>query len=184
MRARILTLVMICAFPLFRSGISAQSPSRYLAEPVETASEEKEPAAIVGIGAAMGWNTAGGAAVYAPYISGEKVIIRRWLEVEAGTARFFTPDSAEWDTDLLFKKPWTISRRAEFMIGVGPEWVRVRQDGKTISSVAGEVAADLMFWPGYRHRVGWFFEPVFDYSFAGGHAKTVGMSAGLVIAIR
>lgn len=28
----------------------------------------------------------------------------------------------EWDTDFLFKKPWTISKKLEFMAGIGPEW--------------------------------------------------------------
>ena len=58
---------------------------------------------------------------------------------------FYTRNSTEWDTDLLFKKPWTISSKAEFMLGVGPQWVYLRQNGKTTNSVAGEVAADFMF---------------------------------------
>jgi hypothetical protein len=35
------------------------------------------------------------------------------------------------NTDLLFKKLWTISPKAEFMLGIGPEWVYLRQSGKT-----------------------------------------------------
>lgn len=31
--------------------------------------------------------------------------------------------------------------------------------------------------------MGWFLEPAFDYRFAGGHEKSIGMSAGLLIAI-
>ncbi len=60
---------------------------------------------------------------------------------------FFGGRTTEWDTDLLFKKPWTLSLKAEFMLGVGPEWVRTRQDGKTSNSIAGEAAGDFMFWP-------------------------------------
>jgi len=48
--------------------------------------------------------------------------IENWLELEAGVSPFCKRNSAEWDTDLLFKKPWTISRKTEFMLGVGPEW--------------------------------------------------------------
>jgi hypothetical protein len=40
---------------------------------------------------------------------------------------------------LLFKKPWTISPKAEFMLGIGPEWVYLGQNGKTTNSIAGEV---------------------------------------------
>lgn len=55
------------------------------------------------------------------------------------------------------------------MFGVGPEWVHLRQNGKISNSFAGEVAGDFMFWPSGRHRFGWYLEPVYDYSFAGGH---------------
>ena len=33
---------------------------------------------------------------------------------------FFGGRTTEWDTDLLFKKPWTLSLKAEFMLG----WAR------------------------------------------------------------
>jgi hypothetical protein len=36
--------------------------------------------------------------------------------------RLFKQNSAEWSVDLLFKKPWTLSKKAEFMVGIGPEW--------------------------------------------------------------
>jgi len=93
------------------------------------------------------------------------------------------PELYEWDTDLLFKKPWTISRKAEFMLGIGPEWVHLKQAGKVTNSISGEVAGDFMFWPGEKHRFGWYLEPAYDYSFAGGHQQSVGMSAGLLIGI-
>src|SRR5215831_962970 len=32
-------------------------------------------------------------------------------------------NSPEWNVDLLFKKPWTLSKKAEFTLGAGPEWV-------------------------------------------------------------
>ncbi len=44
---------------------------------------------------------------------------------------FYTRNSTEWDTDLLFKKHWTISRKVEFMLGVGPEWGHLSQNGMT-----------------------------------------------------
>jgi hypothetical protein len=48
---------------------------------------------------------------------------------------------------------------------------------------AGGAAGDPMFWPATRHRFGWFLEPAFDYSFARDHQKSIGMRAGLLIAI-
>jgi hypothetical protein len=159
---------------------AAQSASAGKAQVV---AEEKEAVAIVEIGAASSWNLAGGATSFAPNFAVETTPIENLLELEAGVSPFFTRDSTEWDTDLLFKKPWTISRRVEFMLGVGPEWVSLRRSGITTNSIAGEVAGDFMFWPAHRHRFGWFLEPAFDHSFARGHEQSIGMSGGLLIAI-
>ena len=139
--------------------------------------------AILEIGAATSWNIKGGAATFAPNLAGEITPVERWLELEAGVSPFFTRTSKECDTDLLFKKPWTISRKAEFMLGMGPQWTWFKQNGRTTNSLAREVAGDFMFWPTGRHRLGWFLEPAYDYSFAGGHQQSIGMSAGLLIGI-
>ena len=55
------------------------------------------------------------------------------------------------------------------MLGVGPEWVDLTQNRQVTNSIAGEVAGRPTFWPARRHRFGWFLEPAYDYSFAGGH---------------
>ena len=146
-------------------------------------SAEKDPAAIVELGAATSWNVKGGAATFGPDFAVEVTPIESWLEIEAGTTPFFTRNSTEWDTDLLFKKPWTISRKAEFMIGAGPEWVYTRQNSTTTNSVAIEAAGDFMFWPAKKHRFGWYLEPAYDYDFGRGHEQSIGMSGGLLIAI-
>jgi hypothetical protein len=52
------------------------------------------------------------------------------------------------------------------------------------NSIAEEVAGDFMFWSIGKHRFGWFLEPAYDHSFAGGHQQSMGMSAGLLIGIR
>ena len=46
----------------------------------------------------------------------------------------------------MFKKPWTLSDKNEFMIGVGPEWIHANAFGVKQDSVAAEVAPDFMFW--------------------------------------
>ncbi len=145
---------------------------------------DDDPSVILEMGAATSWNTTGGAATFAPSFAAETTPIENWLELEAGVSPFFTANSTEWDTDLLFKKPWTFSKKAEFMLGVGPEWIYLRQNGKAANFAAGEVAGDFMFWPTGRHRFGWYLEPAYDYSFAAGHQQSVGMSAGLLIGIR
>jgi hypothetical protein len=145
---------------------------------------EKEPeSAIIELGGATGWNVRGGAAAFGPDVAVEFTPIENWLEIEVGVTPLFTRNSTEWDTDLLIKKPWTLSRKVEFMVGLGPEWVHTRQFGITTNSVAGEAALDFMFWPSAKHKFGWFVEPAYEYNFGQGHERSVGMSAGLLISI-
>ena len=146
-------------------------------------SEEKDPAAIVELGAATSWTVTGGAATFAPDFAVETTPIENWLELELGTSPFLTRNSTEWDTDLLFKKPWTLSRKAEFMFGIGPEWVHLSHNGTVKNSLAGAVAGDFMFWPARKHKFGWYLEPAYDYNFMSGHEQSIGISAGLLIAI-
>lgn len=106
---------------------------------------DDDPSVTMELGASASWNTTGGATTFAPNLAAETTPIENWLELEAGVSPFFTRNSTEWDTDLLFKKPWTLSPKAEFMLGIGPEWVYLRQSGKTSQSIAGEIAGDFMF---------------------------------------
>jgi hypothetical protein len=175
------SLLFLCLPAFGQSAVGKQPVNRLQAQ---TAKEPEEPVAILEVGAATSWNIKGGAATFAPNLAAEITPIEGWLELEAGVSPFYTRKSTEWDTDLLFKKPWTLSRKSEFMMGVGPQWTYLKQNGKTANSIAGEVAGDFMFWPTGRHRFGWFLEPAYDYSFAGGHTQSVGMSAGLLIGIR
>jgi len=181
----ILTAAFIFLFsPLPGSGQATVGKRSVNPSQDQTAKEPEEPVAILEVGAATSWNIKGGAATFAPNLAAEITPIEGWLELEAGVSPFYTRKSTEWDTDLLFKKPWTLSRKAEFMLGIGPQWTYLKQNGKTANSIAGEVAGDFMFWPTGKHRFGWFLEPAYDYSFAGGHPQSVGMSAGLLIGIR
>ena len=163
-------IALIACFSLFSGVIFAQSIA-------------KGPMAIVELGGAMSWNVKGGAATFGPDLAVEVTPIENWLELEAGTTPFFTRNATEWDTDLLFKKPWTLSEKTEFMFGAGPEWVHISENGITTNCVAAEVAGDFMFWPARKHRFGWYLEPAYDYGFGHGHEQSIGVSAGLLIAI-
>jgi hypothetical protein len=161
-------------FGLFAFGFMESA----FAQPIEN-----EPVAIVELGGAGAWNLKNGMSSFGADIAAETTPIENWLELEAGTTPLFTRHSTEWDTDLLFKKPWTLSKKAEFMFGLGPEWVHTKQYGVTSNAFAGEVALDFMFWPSGNHRFGWFLEPGYDYSFARGHERSIGISCGLLIGI-
>ena len=143
---------------------------------------DKDPVAIVELGGAGSWNLNGGAS-FGGDLAVEVTPIEHWLELEAGTTPIFRRHSVEWDTDLLFKKPWTLSEKAEFMAGLGPEWIHTRAYGVTTNSLGGEVVLDFMFWPSAKHRLGWYLEPGYEYNFGRGHERSLGISGGLLIAI-
>ncbi len=143
----------------------------------EAWSEEKEPTAIVELGAAGEWDFPSGR--LGPTAAVEFTPIKDWLEIEAGISALFSGGQPEWSTDLLFKKPFTLSDKVEFMFGVGPEWTFSRDGTK----VAGQIAADFMFWPTPDRKFGWFLEPSYSYSFSQGHEQSLGVSVGLLIPI-
>src|ERR1700753_2684237 len=78
---------------------------------------DDDPRVILEVGAASSWTTSGGAATFAPSLAAETTPIENWLELEAGLTPVYTRKSQEWDADFLFKKPWTLTPKAEFMIG-------------------------------------------------------------------
>ena len=133
--AYLFTLIGACLFLFLCPPAHGQTSSKAPCGDPQKAAEEKDPIAIVELGAATSWNVSGGAATFAPNLAAEMTPIENWLELEVGVSPFYTRNSTEWDTDLLFKKPWTISRKAEFMLGVGPEWVHLRQNGKVTNSI-------------------------------------------------
>lgn len=178
-----LTPIWASFFLLLCLPAPAQIPVSKPSARIEHAEVDDDPRVIFELGASTSWNLTGGAATFAPNFAAEATPIENWLELELGASPFFTRNATEWDTDLLFKKPWTLSQKAEFMLGVGPEWVYVRQNGRTSNSLAGEIAGDFMFWPNGKHRFGWYLEPAYDYSFAGSHQQSIGISAGLLIGL-
>ncbi len=138
---------------------------------------EKEPTAIVEIGGAGDWSFTDHAGRFGPTVAVEVTPIPEWLEIEAGVTSLFGRGGTEWSADLLFKKPFTLSDKVEFMIGAGPEW-----NIKT-GSVAAEVALDFMFWPTADRKLGWFLEPSYSYDLGSSHEKSLGLSAGILIPI-
>lgn len=140
--------------------------------------EEKEPSAIIELGGSGEWGLPG-ASSFGPSAAVEFTPIKDWLEIEAGVAPLFSRGRTEWDTDLIFKKPFTLSDKLEFMVGVGPQWTFSREGTK----IGAELAADFMFWPTSDRKYGWFLEPTYSYSFSSGHEQSLGVSAGLLIPI-
>ena len=144
---------------------------------------EKETAAVVELGGAASRTLQSGGSSFGPTLAVEVTPIENWLELEAGVTPLFSPNSTEWDIDLIFKKPWTLSNKAELMIGLGPEWVHTSERNLTPNSVSAEVALDFMYWPRAKHRFGWYIEPAYEYNFGQRHEQSLGITGGLLIVV-
>ena len=164
--------LFLCALLLFSSTLFSQS------------NDEMEPLARLEIGAAPAWSLTDHTSSLGPSVSVEFTPIRNWLEIEVGTAPSFSAHSTEWDTEILFKKPWDITPKIELMAGIGPAWINTSVQGVRANSLAGTAALDFMFWTTRAHNIGWFCEPSYEHSFQSGHDKSLGFGIGLLIGIR
>ncbi|HLI94322.1 MAG TPA: hypothetical protein VKU83_11950 [Puia sp.] len=136
------------------------------------------------IGGAVNWNVHGSAPSAGPTIAIEFTPVEDWLEIEVGATRSGSNGVSEWSFDLLCKKPFAISQKFEFMVGLGPEFSSTKTNGLTSTDWGAEFALDLMYWPFKKRRFGWYVEPAYDYSFGAGNEQAVGFNAGLLIAIK
>ncbi len=86
MRLCAFTLTGACVFLFLRLPAFGQaSTETYSAAPsghLFKAGEDKDPIAILELGAATSWNLSGGAATFAPNIAAEVTPIENWLELE------------------------------------------------------------------------------------------------------
>ncbi|MBV9770341.1 MAG: hypothetical protein JOZ32_12270 [Bryobacterales bacterium] len=163
--------------------ISAASLLLYLGS--ASAEEKNDEMAVIELGAASSWNLKDLTSRLGPTLAVEVSPIQKWLEIEAGVTPSFGHQATEWANDLLFKKPWTLSRTVEFMAGIGPEWIHTSESGRVTNTLAGEAVADFMIWPErWQHKFGWYAEPGYEYNFGPGHERSIGISFGLLIAIR
>lgn len=144
---------------------------------------EKEPAAVIELGAAASRSLTESQSSFGPTVAVEVTPVENWLEIEAGVTPLFRRHSTEWSIDLLFKKPWTLSDKVEFMFGIGPEWIHTNAYDIKMNSVGAEAAPDFMFWSSKKHRFGWYLEPAYEYKFGPGHEHSLGISGGLLISI-
>lgn len=135
--------------------------------------------AILEFGGSGEWGWHGGGTAYGPNVAFEVTPIENWLEIEAGTTPFIRSSGTEWDTDLLFKKPWTLSETVEFMAGVGPSWSHTRYS----DNYGIEAAGDFMVWPWGDSRFGYYVEPSYGYGFDKAREQSFSLSAGLLVAV-
>ena len=130
--------------------------------------------AVVELGSAGESGLNGGKPSFGPSLAVEVTPIEHWLEIEAGITPLFSKGGTEWEADLVFKKPFQLSKNVEFMVGVGPQW--------SSTSAFGSVAVlDFMIWT--TPQFGWFVEPSYSYAFTRGHDQNLAVNIGLLIAL-
>jgi hypothetical protein len=150
--------------------------------PKHTLAEEKEPFATVEMGAAAEWNLPNGGAAFGPSVAVEFDVIEGWLVIEPGVSPLFSRGQTEWDTDLIFKKPFDLSPTVEFEPGIGPAWQHTLAGGRTTDNPAVEVIFEFMIRP-HNRAFGWFVEPSFSNSFGPGSQQSLGITTGLLFPI-
>lgn len=131
---------------------------------------------VVGVGGAAELDLHERAMHVGPTVFVEWEAIDRWLELELGASLFASEGGVEVPVDLLFKKPFQLSRGFELMVGLGPELVYASSQSKTYFGV--ESALDFMFWPS-RHA-GLWVEPSFDVVLRDRARAGVGSTAGII----
>lgn len=104
-------------------------------------------------------------------------IIENWLEFEVGASLLTADKGAQVPIDLLVKKPFRLARGVDFMIGIGPEVVRVTGSNKG-TFFGGEVALDFMFWP--SQFIGFWVEPTYDLVWHDGVSHGLGGTGGVL----
>jgi hypothetical protein len=143
------------------------------------AREEGEHAIVFELGAAGDWSRSEGFHPGGTFAV-EVTPIEHWLELEIGVTAIRSGRSTEVPVDVLFKKPWQISRTFEFMIGVGPELVHATgPDHGTFWGIEGVL--DFMFWP--RRNTGWYVEPGYEMTMRDGvRHHGLAIAGGLLLA--
>ncbi len=140
---------------------------------------DKDHSFVLEIGSAGEWSLNESSSQFGGTLAVEATPVENWLELESGVTALKALDHTEVGFDLLFKKPYRLSRNAEFMFGLGPEVVHNFGGNDRIASYDMEFVLDFMFWP--STNVGWYVEPGYSSTFAQKSAQSLGISAGLLI---
>jgi hypothetical protein len=146
--------------------------------------KEKEAAAELEIGAAAEWAVPGGDFGFGPSVAIEYTLIKDWLEIELEVSPLFGLGRTDWDTEFVFKKPYSLSDKIEIMPGIGPAWLYRTSNGQNASSFGAVALLDLQIWPSPERTFGWFIEPSYTYDFGREREQSLGVTFGLLIPIR
>jgi hypothetical protein len=112
------------------SGANAQSAAA-------VSSEDEDHSVVFELGWASDYSRTDGFHARGGTFAVEVTPIPDRLELEFGVTDIRANGVTETSVDLLFKKPWTLSKRVEFMAGIGPEIIHATgtEAGKLLGPV-------------------------------------------------
>lgn len=182
MKAILTTLIILCSYP-----VCAQTAR----QTTRSHTEKEEPILIGEIGGSINRSLQQPETMAGPTLGIEWTPLKERLELEFDINQNFGKAGNELSFDLLFKKPWTLSNKFEFMLGVGPEFSIMKNKITTANTTTtatntwgAELATDFMYWPFQKKKFGFFVEPNYDYSFSTGNEQSIGIEGGLLVGIR
>jgi hypothetical protein len=143
------------------------------------AQDDHEHALVLKMGPAGEWPTHE-LANFGGTFAVEKSIIENWLEIEAGLTVLGTTGQTELSGDIIFKKPFRISPKFEFMVGIGPSISRPLNGENQSTTVSAAFTLDFMFWP--TPNLGWYLEPTWTVNPKNGQ-QSFAASVGLLVGI-
>jgi len=145
----------------------------------EAQAEDKEPSLGFEMANGASWGLPHGGSSIGPEVALEYTVLEDWLEIEGGFSPQFSKGQVEYDTGIVFKKPFDLSKSLEFIIGAGPTWVH-KLDA---DSIAGEAVVEFKYFPWPERHVAFFVEPGYSYDFGKGHEQSLEVTVGLYVGI-
>jgi hypothetical protein len=169
-KLRLWLVIAACVLPLF-------SPSAIAQENIDI-----DHSLVLEIGLAGKWDLNGPRSDFGSTIAIDATLLEQWLHLEGGANVLQVSGHTELGFDLLFKKPYLLSRTMKFMIGLGPQLVDIFGGNGHGISYGVEVVLDLMFWP--TTNVGWYAGPRYSSTFGERSAQSWGATAGILIGVQ
>jgi hypothetical protein len=146
-------------------------------------SEPAEPSFTIKLGGVAERSFADKAFLAGPSVAVQAGILNDSVEIEAGTAPLFDHGHIDWNSGILVKKPFEISRQFDVELGAGPTWIHKSTGDGPSNGIGAEAIAELVYWPSLHKNLGWYLESGYGYDFGRLHDSDLGLRLGVLFAV-
>lgn len=110
-------------------------------------------------------------------------MIEGWLELEVGLSSMNAAGHTEMSGDFVLEKPFRLSDSSEFMVGIGPSYMKTLGGPDRIQGTlrGTELSIEYMRWT--SKESGWFIQPSWTDVRKTGE-RSLGLTAGLTFHLR